>query len=194
MAGHKGWDLLAQVIEKYIQNGAQFVAVGRVSGEYDEYARMLNERYPNSVRVWFGYSGHLAKKLYASSDFLFNISSIEPCGLCPLIANKYGSMPIVYYTGGIKDNVTDFKYTNGNGYVYVTDAAVRCALIAVNNCVRYRLAYRTTQIAKLLNRRIKLCRKCRYDGSAHPLVYTFCRKTQLHFVYNSLHFQIPRLS
>ena len=118
MAGHKGWDILAQVLEGYILNtNIQFAAIGRVSGEYDEFARLLNERYPGRVKFSFGYDGHLAKKLYAASDFLFNISSIEPCGLCPLIANKYGSLPIVYYTGGIKDNVSDFKYTNGNGYV-----------------------------------------------------------------------------
>ena len=59
-----------------------------------------------------------AKKIYAGADFLLNLASVEPCGLCPLIANKYGSLPIVYATGGIKDNVKDFKQENGNGYVF----------------------------------------------------------------------------
>ena len=117
MAGHKGWDLLSKVLESYIQKGVQFVASGKMSSEYEAYARYLNEKYPQSVKICFGYNGHLAKKFYASCDFLLNISSIEPCGLCPLIANKYGTLPICYYTGGIKDNLSDFKNPDGNGYI-----------------------------------------------------------------------------
>ena len=121
---------MEDLVENYIQKGIQFVATGRVSKEFEEYARLLNERYPKSVKISFGYSGHLAKKLYASCDFLLNISSIEPCGLCPLIANKYGTLPICYYTGGIKDNVSDFKNPDGNGYILRNyDATSICDLL-----------------------------------------------------------------
>ena len=118
MASHKGLDLLTQILDEYIDKGIQFVAIGNTVAEYEEFMRGINERHPSQAKVTFGYNRQLAKKIYAGADFLLNIANVEPCGLCPLIANKYGSLPVVYATGGIKDNVTDFKYTNGNGYVF----------------------------------------------------------------------------
>lgn len=119
MGAHKGIDLLRQVIEPYLEEGRiQLVGIGGGSPEYENYMRYLNQKYPNSVNIKFGYDNHYVKKIYAGSDFLFNIASTEPCGLCPLIANKYGSLPIVYETGGLKDNFTDFRYQKGNGYTF----------------------------------------------------------------------------
>ena len=118
MANHKGLDLLTQILDEYIENGMQFVAIGGGVPEYEEFMRGVNERHPGRAHISFGYNRHLAKKMYAGADFLMNIASVEPCGLCPLIANKYGTLPVVYSTGGIKDNVSDFKYPNGNGYVF----------------------------------------------------------------------------
>lgn len=118
MTEHKGFDLLSQVIDDFLKKNVQLVATGTVSKEYEDYVRLLNEKYPNSVKISIGYNGHLAKKLYAASDFLLNPASIEPCGLCPLIANKYGALPVCYETGGVKDNIIDFKQENGNGYVF----------------------------------------------------------------------------
>lgn len=118
MAEHKGLDLLSQVFDDFIAKGVQFVSTGTVASNYEEFVRTLNEKYPNNVKISIGYNAHLAKKLYASSDFLLNPASIEPCGLCPLIANKYGALPICYETGGVKDNIRDFKQENGNGYIF----------------------------------------------------------------------------
>ena len=119
MGAHKGVELLRQVIEPYLAEGKiQLVGIGGGSPEYENHIRFLNETYPNASKVRFGYDTKYVKKIYAGSDFLFNIASIEPCGLCPLIANKYGSLPIVYETGGLKDNFTDFRYQGGNGYVF----------------------------------------------------------------------------
>lgn len=129
MASHKGLDLLTQILDQYIDKGVQFVAIGNSVPEYEEFMRGLNERHPNMAKVTFRYDRQMAKKIYAASDFLLNIASVEPCGLCPLIANKYGSLPIVYETGGIKDNITDFKRPEGNGYVFNDyDANTLCDL------------------------------------------------------------------
>ena len=118
MATHKGLDLLSGVLPKLVgEKGAQFVAIGKST---DECQRMMSElaaTYPQNVKVIFAHDTNFVRKIYAGADFLFNVSSIEPCGLCPLIANRYGTLPIIYHTGGLKDNFTDFKYSNGNGYV-----------------------------------------------------------------------------
>ena len=117
-ASHKGLDLLSGVLEKYIlEKNIQFVTIGGGNTEYETYLENLAKKYPNNVRLKIGYDSKFVKKIYASSDFLFNVSSIEPCGLCPMIANRYGCLPIVTYTGGLKDNFTDFKNNNGNGYI-----------------------------------------------------------------------------
>ena len=119
MGPHKGIDLLRQVIENYLQEGKlQLVGIGGGSPEYQNYMQYLNDKYPESVKIKFGYDNHFVKKIYAGTDFLLNIASTEPCGLCPLIANKYGALPIVYETGGLKDNFTDFRYQGGNGYLF----------------------------------------------------------------------------
>lgn len=118
MASHKGFDLLSQILDGFIQKNIQFVSVGTVAPEYNDFVKALNEKYPDMVKINIGYDGHLAKKIYASSDFLFNTASIEPCGLCPLIANRYGCLPICYETGGIKNTIVEFKQDNGNGYLF----------------------------------------------------------------------------
>ncbi len=118
MAGHKGLDLILLILENYIkENKLQFVVLGGGNTEFQKSLIALSEKYPKNVSVTVGYDSRLAKKIYAGSDFLFNVSKIEPCGLCPLIANRYGCMPIVSYIGGLKDNFVDYKYTNGNGYI-----------------------------------------------------------------------------
>ena len=117
MAAHKGFDLISGVIEKYLDAGIQFVAVGTIQDEYRDFLVNLNYKYPDHVHIKFGYDSVLARKIYAGADFLLNTSSVEPCGLCPMIANRYGTLPIVYTTGGLIDNFSDFKYNNGNGYI-----------------------------------------------------------------------------
>ncbi len=118
MAEHKGFDLISQTIDDLVQKGVQFVAVGTVSPDLEEFVRSLNEKYPNNVKISIGYVGHLGKKIYSASDFLLIPASVQPGGLSPLIANKYGCLPICYETGGIKDNMTDFRLTDGNCYLF----------------------------------------------------------------------------
>ena len=113
----KGMDLVKEILEEFIQKGIQFVSVGGGSEEYEFFMRSLNEKYPTSVKIMFKYDRAYAKKIYSGADFLFNISSVEPGGLCPMIANKYGCLPIIYKTGGLKDNFFDFKNEDGNAYV-----------------------------------------------------------------------------
>lgn len=113
----KGIELLSATLRNVLNSGAEFVAMGYGNPEYVNFFVNLQSEYPNKVHFYSGYNPSLLRKMFAGSDFFFSLKNMEPCGLFPLIANKYGCLPIVYYTGGIKDNFTDFKYNGGNGYV-----------------------------------------------------------------------------
>ena len=113
----KGLDLVMRIMDEVLLNDAQFVVIGTGDYEYEEGLRQLAQRYPNKVNVQIRFNEALAHKLYAASDLFIMPSRYEPCGLSQLIALKYGSVPIVRETGGLKDTVIPFdKHTNtGNG-------------------------------------------------------------------------------
>ena len=80
----------------------------------------FNQRYPNKVSANILFDNELAHKIYASSDMFLMPSLFEPCGLGQLIALRYGSVPIVRETGGLKDTITDYNSHNkeGNGFTF----------------------------------------------------------------------------
>lgn len=117
----KGMDIIKPAIEELAQKGANIVLLG--SGEY-QYEQMLEEiraRYPNNIAIYIGYNDQLAHQIYASSDFFLMPSLFEPCGLGQMIAQRYGTLPIVRRTGGLKDSVIGYdgnneKTANGFGF------------------------------------------------------------------------------
>ncbi len=113
----KGIDLISASIKPFLESGAQLVVVGLGNPEFEDYFKRLALSYPEKVCVKTAYDAILPHKLYAGCDFLLSLATSEPCGQTPLIANKYGCLPIVYLTGGIKDNFTDFRFEGGNGYI-----------------------------------------------------------------------------
>ena len=79
----------------------------------------IAKKYPNNIAVYIGYNDDLAHKIYASSDYFFMPSLFEPCGLGQMIAQRYGTLPIVRYTGGLKDSVIGYDGSNlerANGF------------------------------------------------------------------------------
>lgn len=107
----KGMKLVFSAVHELVKNGANVVLLG--SGEYDSEQEMnrLHALYPDQVAVYIGYSNELAHQIYASSDFFMMPSLFEPCGLGQMIAQRYGSLPIVRRVGGLKDSVINY-----NGY------------------------------------------------------------------------------
>lgn len=119
LANQKGFDLIEEVIEDYIKNNKmQFVLLGSGDGDIENYYKKLKKKYPKNVGVHIGYSDELARKIYAGSDMFLMPSMFEPCGLAQLISLKYGTIPIVRRTGGLKDTIIPFnQYTlKGNGF------------------------------------------------------------------------------
>ena len=117
---NKGGDLIKQTMEKFIvEGGAQFVAVGEGEREFEDYFKYLNAKYPKQVHVSLGFNRELGNKIYAASDIYLMPSMTEPCGLSQMIACRYGSVPIVRETGGLKDSIKDFGCEGGgNGYTF----------------------------------------------------------------------------
>ena len=120
LVADKGLDLVTCIIDELLAEDVQFVLVGTGDWAYEDTFRNLAQRYPTKVSANILFNEGLAHQVYAASDIFIMPSSYEPCGLSQLIALKYGSIPVVRETGGLKDTVIPFnKYTKqGNGLTF----------------------------------------------------------------------------
>ncbi|SCK00489.1 Glycogen synthase [uncultured Clostridium sp.] len=116
----KGCDLIVSIIDRLLQKDIQFVVLGTGDYWYEETFKNLQYRYPDKVSANIKFDNSLAHKIYAATDMFLMPSLFEPCGLGQLIALRYGSIPIVRETGGLKDTISPYnKYTGiGNGFVF----------------------------------------------------------------------------
>lgn len=114
----KGCDLIVSIIDRLLQKDIQFVILGTGDYWYEETFKNLQYRYPDKVSANIKFDNSLAHKIYAATDMFLMPSLFEPCGLGQLIALRYGSIPIVRETGGLKDTISPYnKYTGiGNGF------------------------------------------------------------------------------
>lgn len=111
----KGLDLLSPIITRILDMGVQLVVLGTGDYKYEEMLRGVQSRYPNNLRALVTFSAELASKIYCATDMFLMPSKFEPCGLSQMIAMRYGSLPIVRETGGLKDTVIPYDYTTGKG-------------------------------------------------------------------------------
>ncbi len=119
LSDQKGFDLIGQVIEGMMNNlDFQFVLLGTGAEYYHHLFSDIKQRYPERAAVYLTFNSDLAQKIYAGSDMFLMPSRFEPCGLGQLLALRYGSIPIVRETGGLKDTVINFdpRTHNGNGF------------------------------------------------------------------------------
>lgn len=125
LTDQKGLDLINYVIERIIDDYSQLVVIGTGDPQYENMFRHFAWKYPDRISANICYSDDLAHKLYAAADAFLMPSRFEPCGLTQMISFRYGTIPIVRETGGLKDtvqayneyeNVGDgFSFTNYNG-------------------------------------------------------------------------------
>ena len=117
LTDQKGLDLIFAMAEFVCSSGGTFCIVGSGERYAEDYFNNLYQRYPNSVKVYIGYNNELAHKLYVASDFFIMPSAFEPCGLGQMIAQRYGTLPIVRRTGGLKDSVVPYDLNIDNSDV-----------------------------------------------------------------------------
>ncbi|RFU64729.1 glycogen synthase GlgA [Peribacillus glennii] len=132
----KGIDLILHVIHEIMNQGVQLVVLGTGDWNYEQAFRDLAAQYPEHIRFANYFNDSLARKIYAGSDIFLMPSQFEPCGIGQLLAMRYGTLPIVRETGGLKDSVvpyhefTDegfgFSFTNYNAHdmLYTIEKAV----------------------------------------------------------------------
>lgn len=115
---NKGIDLIRTVFEEMMEAGVQFVLLGSGEREYEEFFHAMQDQYPGKVSCVIGFDAELAHRIYAGADILLMPSQTEPCGLAQMIALRYGTIPIVRETGGLRDSIKDAGGKGGNGFTF----------------------------------------------------------------------------
>lgn len=120
LTDQKGFDLIERVMEEMVAEGIQFVVLGTGEWKYEELFKSFAARFPRQVSANIFYSNELSHRIYASCDAFLMPSLFEPCGLSQLMSLRYGTVPIVRETGGLKDTVEAYnKYENtGTGFSF----------------------------------------------------------------------------
>ena len=133
LVGHKGIDLVQNVLKNMMNMNIQFVLLGSGDWQYEKFFREAVMRYPGRISVNLAFDEPLSHRIYAGADAFLMPSRSEPCGLSQMIALSYGTIPIVRKTGGLNDSVRDFGGENGNGYNFLNcdpydmlNAVTRC--------------------------------------------------------------------
>lgn len=112
LTNQKGFDLIFDNVDYLVQNNGTLLLLG--SGEKELEARLekIRAKYPKNVGIYIGYNDEIAHQIYAGSDFFLMPSLFEPCGIGQMIAQRYGSLPIVRETGGLKDTIVAYDGKN----------------------------------------------------------------------------------
>jgi 1,4-alpha-glucan branching enzyme len=130
LATQKGFDLLLVVLEELLRRDLQFVLLGAGDKTFEDSFRSLGDRHPAKAAARIALDEALAHKIEAGADAFLMPSRYEPSGLNQLYSLRYGTIPIVRATGGLKDSVTDFDPTTGEGNGFVFTAYEGAALLA----------------------------------------------------------------
>ena len=138
LSPQKGFDLVECVLDAMMANDIQMVFLGKGDRKFIDLLNWANWRYPRRLHARIALDEGLAHRIYAASDLFLMPSQFEPCGLSQMIAMRYGSIPIVRETGGLKDTVQPYNlYTDeGNGFSFANYNAHEM-LDTVERAVRY---------------------------------------------------------
>ena len=120
LVSHKGLDLVCKVFDQIMDLNCQFVVLGSGDWNYEQFFEQKRGQYNGRMGLYRGYNEELANAIYAGADLLLMPSKSEPCGLAQMIAMRYGTVPIVRETGGLKDTVHPYEAWcgAGNGFTF----------------------------------------------------------------------------
>lgn len=115
LVSHKGLDLVRAIGDELMGDDVQLAILGSGDAEYEQYFEGLCSRHSGKAAFYRGYNAALAQEIYAGADLFLMPSKSEPCGLSQMIAMRYGTVPIVRETGGLKDTVRAYEAWSGQG-------------------------------------------------------------------------------
>lgn len=153
LVSHKGLDLVRHVADSIIDSGMQMVILGSGEYTYESFFQELAAQHPGKFGVKLGFVPQLARKIYAGSDMFLMPSKSEPCGLAQMVALRYGTVPIVRETGGLKDTIQDSGDGMGNGFTFASYNAYDM----LNACKRAHEGYKNPKGWQLLVNRGMEC-------------------------------------
>lgn len=138
----KGLDLVMYALDRILAGGVQVAVLGTGDRDYEDGLRYFQDKYPGTMAARIEFDPSLSQRMYAAADMFLMPSKFEPCGLSQIIAMRYGTLPIVRETGGLKDTVipyneftgegTGFSFSNFNGDE-MGDAVFRAARLFWDN-------------------------------------------------------------
>lgn len=138
----KGMDLVMYALDRILSGGVQVAVLGTGDRDYEDSLRYFQDKYPGTMAARIEFDPALSQRMYAAADMFLMPSKFEPCGLSQIIAMRYGTLPIVRETGGLKDTVipyneftgegTGFSFSNFNGDE-MGDAVFRAARLFWDN-------------------------------------------------------------
>ncbi len=141
LTDQKGYDLLEEVLEDVLDEGAQLYVLGEGEEKVEEIFRNYQKKYPDRVYVRNLYQDELAKQIYGACDLTLMPSRFEPCGLNQMMAQRYGCLPLARATGGLKDTIEDDGRLSARGTGFLFDRFDR---FAFHNCLKRAFSlYRT---------------------------------------------------
>ena len=126
LVGHKGLDLVRSVAEGLIQQGIELVVLGTGEAGYEAFFNELCARHPGRVGVYIGFNLALAQQIYAGADIYLMPSRSEPCGLSQMVACRYGTIPVVRETGGLRDSIHDSAMVTAMALLLPTTMPTSC--------------------------------------------------------------------
>ena len=124
LVSHKGLDLVCEVLHDMMELPLQMVILGKGDRKYEEFFQWAAQQYSGRMAVRLDYNEELSMAIYAGADLFLMPSKSEPCGLSQMIAMRYGTVPIVRETGGLKDTVSPYESWRdaGNGFTFANYA------------------------------------------------------------------------
>jgi starch synthase len=178
-ASQKGFDLIAQIVDRLVREELIIVGVGSGDKKYEEMFLRLNKQFPQKISVKIAYDNALAHKIEAGSDMFLMPSQYEPCGLNQIYSLKYGTVPIVRATGGLDDTIEswDARAGKGTGFKF-SEFSGEVLLLTIKHAL---LAFRDQSSWQLLMRN-GMKKNFSWDASAKEYIRIYERVKQGHAV------------
>lgn len=162
LAEQKGIDLIVEVAPRWLEQGCQLAILGSGDPHTENQLQALAEQFPQNLHFWQGFNESLSRQIYAAADIFLMPSRFEPCGLGQLMAMRYGAVPVVRSTGGLKDTVIDFDEAKSKSTGFRFDEA---SAEAFSRGIKRAIAtYRTPAWSRLVGRALR--RDSTWEASA----------------------------